>query len=79
MPLAFEQNPKRFQHIALIISNKDPAHRLTLNRESDAVSIPTTVAAAVSAAEIVALLAFCHVESRGRGKTSLDISEIVRD
>src|SRR5207245_6332898 len=34
MPLAFEQNPKRFQHIALIIGNKNPAHRLTLNRES---------------------------------------------
>jgi hypothetical protein len=31
MPFAFEQNAKRFQHIALIIGNKNPAHRLTLN------------------------------------------------
>jgi hypothetical protein len=34
VPLAFEQNPQRFKHIALIIGNKNPAHRLTLNRES---------------------------------------------
>jgi hypothetical protein len=45
MAFAFEQNAKRFQHIALIIGNKNPAHRLTLNRESSDLSIPTTVAA----------------------------------
>src|SRR5207247_8722743 len=64
MPLAFEQNPQRFQHIALIIGNKNPAHRLTLNSESDAVSIPTTEQAAVYDTQIVALLAFCRVERR---------------
>ncbi len=45
VPLAFEQNPERFQHIALIIGNKNPAHRLTLNRESSILSMMTTVAA----------------------------------
>src|SRR5207249_10932378 len=55
MPLAFEQNPDRFQHIALIIGNKNPAHRLTLNRESNAVSMLT-------AGIVVAVLVFCHFE-----------------
>jgi len=40
VPFAFEQNPQRFQHIALIIGNKNPAHRLTLNRESVTLSTP---------------------------------------
>jgi len=39
VPLALEQNPERFQHVALIIGNKDPAHRLTLNRESRVLSM----------------------------------------
>jgi hypothetical protein len=38
VPLALEQNAERFQHIALIIGNKNPAHRLTLNRESSELS-----------------------------------------
>src|SRR5207237_9672588 len=31
VPLAFKQNPQRFQHIALIIGNKNSAHRLTVH------------------------------------------------
>jgi len=42
VPLALEQNPQRFQHIALIIGYQNPAHRLTLNREYESLSIALT-------------------------------------
>jgi hypothetical protein len=39
MSFAFEQDPQRFQDVALIIGDKNPAHRLTLNRESITLSM----------------------------------------
>jgi len=39
VPFAFEQDPQRFKHVALIIGDKNPAHRLTLNRESITLSM----------------------------------------
>jgi hypothetical protein len=36
---ALEQNAQRFQHIILVVGDQDPAHQLTLNRVSHALSI----------------------------------------
>jgi hypothetical protein len=39
MTFALEQDAQRFEHVALIIRNQNPAHALTLNRVSGPVSI----------------------------------------
>src|SRR4051794_385766 len=39
MTFAFQQDAQRFQHIGLVIRDQNSAHRVTLNRVSDAVSI----------------------------------------
>ena len=38
MAFALEQNAQRFQHIALVVGNQNPAHGLTLNRYSGQLS-----------------------------------------